>query len=756
MDRMRPEYTRQRSSGGTPGPPGSPMASPLTRHVRSGSTNIGHSRKAQTKAAAQRLAAVMSHQNDDDDDGDELASDHNVIGTGSIGLGGGRAVRPTSPMTKSTAQRPVPQLTVQKLSDEVCDEDDLLVCGKASIGLGGRAVRPPSPMAKNIAQRCVPQEMSQQPSYEDRDEDDLLVSGTAGIGLVSARAGRPRSPMSKNPVQKRMAQVMTQQSANEDTDRDDILVSGKPSIGLAGGRSMRSRSTMTKTAQSHVQHVMPEPTGDEHNDGDDHSHDNSSLSGITSIRHASGRTRLPSPVSVRTSQEQPPSTHSVSSALLSLSVNSVQQPSLEHSTSADQNSNSVEQPLSARSTSYGQQYHPNLKVKTVPMVPASVPISLKPTSSVNPSETRNDYQRDKRMSVDFGSVSCLKERGSQNSMSALQDELDMLQEENESLLEKLRLAEDRCEEAETRARQLERQVATLGEGVTLDARLLSRKEAALQQREAALRVAAQSSCGNPKEVAVLRTEAEMATDEAASALEQLHEVECEIKSLWHLNHKMILTQEEMEEVVLKRCWLARYWSLCLQHGVHADIAGARFEYWSSLAPLPDEIVLDAGQKAKEDNLSSNNELSAEGNVESMLVVEKGLRELASLKVEDAVAFAMAQSRHSNFPKFDEVKLPIEGQFEAFELSQEESEDVHFKQAWLTYFWRRAKIHGVEPDVADERLQFWINQSSRSSSSHDAVEVERGLMELRRLGLENQLWKKSRQRLEVDPDQTFRC
>ncbi|CBI34286.3 unnamed protein product, partial [Vitis vinifera] len=51
----------------------------------------------------------------------------------------------------------------------------------------------------------------------------------------------------------------------------------------------------------------------------------------------------------------------------------------------------------------------------------------------------------------------------------------MVQEENESLLEKLRLAEERCEEAEARARQLEKQVATLGEGVSLEARLLSRQ-----------------------------------------------------------------------------------------------------------------------------------------------------------------------------------------------------------------------------------------------------------------------------------------
>ncbi|KAJ6305778.1 hypothetical protein OIU78_021167 [Salix suchowensis] len=141
--------------------------------------------------------------------------------------------------------------------------------------------------------------------------------------------------------------------------------------------------------------------------------------------------------------------------------------------------------------------------------------------------------------------------------------------------------------------------------------------------------------------------------------------------------------------------------------------------------------------------------SGDGNIESMLLVEKGLRELASLKVGEAVALAMAQQRRTNFIKSDEIKLAGDGNLEAFDLSQEESEDVRFKQAWLTYFWRRAKNHGLEPDIAEERLQFWINHSSRSSSSHDAVDVERGLMELRKLGIENQLWQASRRWLEVD-------
>nr|POE91397.1 coiled-coil domain-containing protein scd2 [Quercus suber] len=485
----------------------------------------------------------------------------------------------------------------------------------------------------------------------------------------------------------RLAQVMAHQQADEDDEEDDLFndyssVSVGRSIGLAGGRSMRSRSPLPAPS---VQE-QPPPA-------------NSSSGGRSS----------PSVNYV----EQPSSGRSISAGRPSQSSNSVEQPLSARSVTTGRSSlptNSIEQPPSARSTSAAR---PLLGVKPVPLVPSSVPISLRPTFSNISPDVPIDNRRDKRMSLDFGSMN-LKETSNQYS-SALQDELDMLQEENESLLEK-----------------------------------------------AALRVAAQTH-GSSSEIIALRTEAENARDEATYALEQLHEAEDELKSLRIMTQRMILTQEEMEEVVLKRCWLARYWSFCVRHGIHEEIAGARYEYWSSFAPLPVDVVLAAGKRAKEeivnDDLeekekvpSDSNGLSGEGNIENILLVEKGLRELASLKVEEAVALEMAQKRRPSSLKSgstDEVKLPSEGQFEAFELSPEECEDVLFRQAWLTYFWRRAKIHGLEPDIADERLQFWINHQTKSPTSHDAVDVEQGFMELRKLGIETQLWEESRKWLEQE-------
>lgn len=45
----------------------------------------------------------------------------------------------------------------------------------------------------------------------------------------------------------------------------------------------------------------------------------------------------------------------------------------------------------------------------------------------------------------------------------------------------------------------------------------------------------------------------------------------------------------------------------------------------------------------------------------------------------------------------------------------------FLQAWLTYFWSRAKGHGIEEETAKSRLQFWISRSAHSPTSHDAVD-----------------------------------
>ncbi|KAG8638593.1 coiled-coil domain-containing protein SCD2 isoform X2 [Manihot esculenta] len=401
-----------------------------------------------------------------------------------------------------------------------------------------------------------------------------------------------------------------------------------------------------------------------------------------------------------------------------------------------------------------------MSVRTATLVPPSKP-TLRTPVSIPPIEPPSNRNKEKRFSSDVGQLKT-KDAGDQREASALRDELDMLQEENEVLLDKLRHAEQRHDEAEARARELEKQVAALGEGVSLEAKLLSRKEAALRQREAALKAAKQTKDGRDEEIAALRAELESLKEGAVAAVDQFQEAESEAKALRTMTQRMILSQEEMEEVVMKRCWLARYWGLAVQLGICADVAVAKHEHWSALAPLPFEIVISAGQKVKEESLDRGSDdpdrskpardmgdLTGEGNIESMLSVEMGLRELASLKVEDAVVLALALHRRPSLRSAVDPKFT-----EAFELSDEEAEDVIFKEAWLTYFWRRAKVHGVEEDIAEERLQFWTSRSGQSPTSHDAVDVERGLLELRKLSIEQQLWEASRKEIDLPSSSLF--
>jgi hypothetical protein len=53
-----------------------------------------------------------------------------------------------------------------------------------------------------------------------------------------------------------------------------------------------------------------------------------------------------------------------------------------------------------------------------------------------------------------------------------------------------------------------------------------------------------------------------------------------------------------------------------------------------------------------------NDIIGDGNIESMLSVEKGLRELASLKVEDAVVLSMARSRRVSFIQVGLSHVPL--------------------------------------------------------------------------------------------------
>ncbi|CAI5535579.1 unnamed protein product [Closterium sp. Naga37s-1] len=340
----------------------------------------------------------------------------------------------------------------------------------------------------------------------------------------------------------------------------------------------------------------------------------------------------------------------------------------------------------------------------------------------------------------------------------LKDDLDVLTEENEFLVDKLRMAEEDLKEKQARVQELEKQVAKMGEGLSLEARLLNKKEAVLKQREASLKeMKDKSKDVKEVEITTLRMELESQREEAAAALEEARQASEEVRALRSLTARILLTPEEKEEVVLKRCWLARYWALASRHGVHAEIASSRSEHWQKYSPLPFEVVIDAGRKAREEPDGGEKEdkpaaVGTESNIESMFQVEKALRDLAALKVEEGVLLAMAQHRRPALLKVHSAPSAAEEgprMVESMDLSDEEVEDVRFKQNWLVYWWRRARDHKVEPDIAAERLAYWISRSTVKPTAHDAVDAERGLMEVRKLNLEQQMWDASRKDLVAE-------
>ncbi|XP_062230749.1 coiled-coil domain-containing protein SCD2-like isoform X2 [Phragmites australis] len=320
--------------------------------------------------------------------------------------------------------------------------------------------------------------------------------------------------------------------------------------------------------------------------------------------------------------------------------------------------------------------------KSVPMIPSI----KRPATSGTGSESTVVNRREERRSVDLGSS--LRARRT----SSLRDEINTLQLENESMYDKLNLAEERSE-GDDKSMHMERQASVIGDAVETEANLINRKDAALEQRKIALRIASRrSNSASYDEIAALRSEAKVASDMVTSVSRRVKSAGSELRSLQATANRMILSQEEMEEVILKRCWLARYWTLCFKLGIYSDIAEEKQEYWSSFAPLSLEAALSIGQKARDGTLSDNadnadtkskmsdvNDMAGDGNIESMLSVEKGLRELASLKVEDAIMLALAEHRHIR--PLSGPAFAAEGQSpsESLELSEEEREDVRFKQ-----------------------------------------------------------------------------
>lgn len=389
-----------------------------------------------------------------------------------------------------------------------------------------------------------------------------------------------------------------------------------------------------------------------------------------------------------------------------------------------------------------------------PIAPSTIPNTQRRSSAINArplAAPEKTPERVRKPSMDLSTFQAKIESQTsapRREIAELNDQVDSLQEEKDTLIEKLRTLEVTLEREKTRSRELEKQVEkqipTIGDGLSLESRHKLRVEQARKQRDAEALMAANNIAredngnGEAKEEEALRT----VTDHVSVA------DAAELKVLQSVARRMSLTNEEREDMILKRCWIARYWALAHRYGAHPDVAHEKHEHWSSIARRPLETVILAGELAKQEAVGLDrrngsgdhgprmaetihvDEAQGDGDLETLLLVEKALQELAFLRVEEIVLLCMAQRRHT-------TAIPPD-------LTPEEVEEVKFKLAWLTYFWRRAKSKGLQDDIADERLQHWITRSNeKHPTTHDLVDVTRGLLELRKEGIEQQLWLASR-------------
>eukprot|EP00271_Cylindrocystis_brebissonii_P007208 TRINITY_DN20470_c0_g1_i1.p1 TRINITY_DN20470_c0_g1~~TRINITY_DN20470_c0_g1_i1.p1 ORF type:complete len:613 (-),score=142.42 TRINITY_DN20470_c0_g1_i1:908-2746(-) len=364
----------------------------------------------------------------------------------------------------------------------------------------------------------------------------------------------------------------------------------------------------------------------------------------------------------------------------------------------------------------------------------------------------------------------------------LQETVEFLKVESQYLLDKLLSTEGELQDARAQIAELQKQQKSKGKLLGMDSKVGRRRinKSKSQSRR---------SAGDLRNLEELREDAEVAAEE-----DRLAAVKADQEQIFrNASRRLNLSPEEEEELMLKRCWLARYWMLAEEYAVHPELAQEQAAMWHSQAPIPFEVVYSAGQRAKEKEHDSaamgsfGRDSAAMGNVgrdsaamgsvgrdsdvgdfalaeeerfedrtahsfsaassvdgeeqlsllttfENLLQVERALRIMSALRVEEQVLLAMAQrkSSTSTYPR-----SPGKG------LSEDEAQDIRFKQHWLLYFWWRAKTSGVEVEAARAQLSHWALRCNFEPEPFDVADVEAGLTEMRQRGIEQKLWETSR-------------
>ena len=136
-------------------------------------------------------------------------------------------------------------------------------------------------------------------------------------------------------------------------------------------------------------------------------------------------------------------------------------------------------------------------------------------------------------------------------------------------------------------------------------------------------------------------------------------------------------------------------------------------------------------------------------------VEIGLRVMRDARVEEAVLVALADRRRAlaertcgdaGSSSVSGASGPVGRSGDWITLSEAEESEVAYRRAWLAFLWWRARGARVEPGVCEGRCEEWFRRVAGTTPTFDAareaLEVEEGLRELRELGVEAQLWRRS--------------
>ncbi|MCD7472827.1 hypothetical protein HAX54_014196, partial [Datura stramonium] len=308
---------------------------------------------------------------------------------------------------------------------------------------GSNAGRRPQ-NAKAAAQRLA-QVMASQ-ADDDNEEDELYeynpVAPSTSIGLAGGRSNRSRAPLSvRTSIEPqasttRPASLGTRPSTSTDSlDQQPLQKSVRTS--LEPNASATRPASIRTSVEQHAPATRPASILGIRPSSSSESLDQQPLSAHsttpvrTSLRSGSSLEQQQQNVHAHQHSQSSIQTTTVVSAVPSKltfqTKNTLEQPTSARAPTTPMAGNQLssqssvlEQPLSARSVAANRMGH--LGGKPIPVVPANVPLSLRPISSNSAAtEAQPEARKDKRLSVDFGTFK-YKEPPTQLSSSALQDE----------------------------------------------------------------------------------------------------------------------------------------------------------------------------------------------------------------------------------------------------------------------------------------------------------------------------------------------